>query len=400
MPFVNLAMTIIAAGLAIPVAVLFIETLAAILLPTKPDEIGDARSARGRVAVLVPAHNESTGIRSTIADIRVQLRVDDTLLVVADNCADDTSSVARSAGAEVIERNDLSKIGKGYALDWGLRHLSARPPEIVIVIDADCRVAAGSIDRLARTCAVAGRPAQSLDLMKAPEHSRVDFRVAEFAWRVKNWIRPLGLRALGLPCQLMGTGMAFPWPLISTMSMASSETVEDLRLGIDLALLGHPPTFCPLALVTSEFPLIDAAALNQRERWEHGHIRMILTAAPRLIWQGLAQRKLDVLAMGLDLAVPPLTLLMLLSIATAAISSGLLICVADFSALAFVMATFNFALLMATVSICWLIQGRDILPPRAFFALFVFAAKKLVLYRGMMSHKRPLEWICTGRERR
>ena len=52
---------------------------------------------------------------------------------------------------------------------------------------------------------------QILDLMTAPEDSPINYRVAEFAWRVNNWVRPLGLAALGLPCQLMGTGMAFPW---------------------------------------------------------------------------------------------------------------------------------------------------------------------------------------------
>ena len=55
------------------------------------------------------------------------------------------ASVARS-GAEVIERRDLAKQGKGYALDFALAHLDANPPDIVIVIDADCRVSDGAIE--------------------------------------------------------------------------------------------------------------------------------------------------------------------------------------------------------------------------------------------------------------
>ena len=89
---------------------------------------------------------------------------------------------------------------------------------------------------------------QALNLQIAPRtNSPIDFRVAEFAFRVKNWVRPLGLRALNLPCQLMGTGMAFPWAVIRSANLASGLAVEDLKLGLDLARAGHPPLFCPSA---------------------------------------------------------------------------------------------------------------------------------------------------------
>ena len=397
MLFVDVTLATIVSGLAIPVIVFFVETLAATFLPTGRDVAGAAHSRRGRVAVLIPAHNESSGIRETIDDIRVQLSPDDTLLVIADNCTDDTSSIARAAGAEVIERNDISKVGKGYAIDWGLSHLRACPPDVVIVIDADCRLSINAIDKLAKTCIATGQPTQSLYLMTAPEGARVDYRVAQFAFRVKNWIRPLGLRALGLPCQLMGTGMAFPWSAISPIDIASSETVEDLKLGLDLAMSGHPPTFCPIAVVTSEFPTLQNAALNQRERWEHGHIRMILSAAPRVILRGLINRKLTLLMMGLDLAVPPLTVLMFLTAGTAAASACMFL--AGFSSIALVISALNLATLIAAVFLCWFTRGRDILPPHSIFALFAFALNKLVLYRKMMTHRGPTEWIRTNREK-
>ena len=96
----------------------------------------------------MPAHNESAAIAATLEDIKAQLRAGDRLLVVADNCTDDTAAVARLSGAEVVERQDSERIGKGYALDWGLRHLDKDPPDVVVMIDADCRLAEGAIDRL------------------------------------------------------------------------------------------------------------------------------------------------------------------------------------------------------------------------------------------------------------
>jgi len=166
---------------------------------------------------LIPAHDEAKGILATLNDIKPQLRPTDRLLVVADNCTDDTAAIAASGGAEVTVRSDPSKIGKGYALDWGINYLASNPPDIVIMIDADCRPAERVVDSLASVCEQKQRPVQSLYLMTSSEGSKINHQVAEFAWRVKNWVRPLGLKALGLPCQLMGSGMAFPWTVIRSV---------------------------------------------------------------------------------------------------------------------------------------------------------------------------------------
>src|SRR5262249_1158907 len=152
--------------------------------------------------VLVPAHNESIGLLPTLADIKAQMRASDRVVVVADNCTDDTAAVAAAAGAEVVARNDPDRKGKGYALAWGLRHLGLHPPEIVSMVDADCRLGVTAVDRLAGACAMTRRPVQALNLVISSDESPINSRVAEFAWRVKNWVRPCGLRALGLPCQL------------------------------------------------------------------------------------------------------------------------------------------------------------------------------------------------------
>ena len=208
-------MTLMAAAvLCIPVVVFFLEVAAAILLPRPRSSPTLPTTPRPRIAVIVPAHNESTGLLPTIADVKAQLMPGDRLLVVADNCTDDTAAVAARAGAGVVVRDDTSKFGKGFALDWGIRHLEPDPPDIVVILDADCRLASDAISVIADTAAATGRPAQALYLMKAPKNPSLDNNVAEFAWRVKNWSRPLGLHKCHLPCQLMGSGMAFPWSVI------------------------------------------------------------------------------------------------------------------------------------------------------------------------------------------
>jgi cellulose synthase/poly-beta-1,6-N-acetylglucosamine synthase-like glycosyltransferase len=397
MEMVVSSLLVILTGLvAIPVIVFSLEVVAGVTLGQRKASTRASRISPGRVAVLVPAHNESAGLRATIEDIKVQLRPSDRVLVVADNCTDDTAAVAAATGAEVVQRQDRERVGKGYALDHGLRHLAANPPDIVVMIDADCRLAAGAIDELTSACAMSGRPIQGLYLMAAPPEARINYQVAEFAWRVKNWVRPLGLSALNLPCQLVGTGMAFPWDAIRSADLANGWIVEDLKLGVDLAVAGHPPLFCPSARVTSEFAPSAKGADTQRSRWEQGHVATALKAGPRLIYTAALGRNADLLALGLDLAVPPLSLLGLLMtglfiVAVVAAGNG-------FSDVPLVISAGSLLGLAVAVSLSWFKYGRDIFPLRAIVLIPGYVVRKLPLYGRILSGRTATRWVRTDRK--
>jgi cellulose synthase/poly-beta-1,6-N-acetylglucosamine synthase-like glycosyltransferase len=66
-----------------------------------------------RTTVLMAAHNEGAGILPTIRNIQAQLGPNDRILVVADNCTDDTAAIVQAAGVEVIVRADPARRGKG-----------------------------------------------------------------------------------------------------------------------------------------------------------------------------------------------------------------------------------------------------------------------------------------------
>ena len=395
MAFISFLIATLAFLLAIPTTVFFIEVVAAIALAQQDYPVPPGNRPRQRVAVLLPAHNESTGILPTLADITVQIRAGDRLLVVADNCTDDTAAVAAAAGAEVVDRNEPERKGKGYALACGLRHLGADPPEIVIIIDADCRVAEGVFDRLAAACAATHRPVQALDLMTAPNGSSINVKVAEFAWRVKNWVRPLGLRALGLPCQLMGTGMALPWDVISSAHLASGSIVEDLKLGLDLTVAGIPPIFCPFPGVSSDFPLTVEGTQRQRLRWEQGQIKAIVTMVPRLFFLAIVRADLNLLALALDAAVPPLSLLAMLVMVMLAVAATATLL--GISSAAIFVSSASCVGLISGVFLAWLKYGRDILPRGSILLIFLYACRKIPLYSKILS--RNSEWTRTDRGR-
>ncbi|HEY1890233.1 MAG TPA: glycosyltransferase [Steroidobacteraceae bacterium] len=384
-------LTIVCALLLVPALVFFVEVLAAVM----PGDASSAPSAEPlRLAVLIPAHDEETTIARTLRSVGAQLRASDRLLVVADNCSDQTAQIAQDEGAEVIRRESQDLRGKGYALDHGVRHLEKDPPDVVIIIDADCVVSSGSLATLAAAAQAAGAPAQAIDLMRAPEGAGLRVRIAEFAWLIKNRVRPQGLRRMGLPCQLMGTGMAFPWACIRASSLATGHLVEDLKLGIELARRGLPPRFCLAATVSSEFPTSDEGIRSQRTRWEHGHLRAILSEAPKLLLGALIRRDAALAAIALDLSVPPLALLAMAIAASWAISLGVELTVR--ASLPFFLATAAAVLFGCAVTLSWRVFGRQTVSGKDLVMAALYAIWKVPLYLGFLL-KPQSKWVRSKR---
>jgi cellulose synthase/poly-beta-1,6-N-acetylglucosamine synthase-like glycosyltransferase len=388
----DILLTLIGTVLAVPALILFVEVAAALIYRRG---LAPPPGQRPRVAVLMPAHDEALGISQALHSLLPQLLATDRLVVIADNCSDNTASVAAAAGAEVIERRDPMKRGKGFALDFGVRHLEHNPPEIVIIADADCCFSAGAIDRLARDCHARGRPVQGLYLMLSPEGAGTRTRVAQFAWLVKNLVRPTGLLALGLPCHLMGTGMAFPWACIRTAELATGHIVEDLQLGLDLARRGEPTQFCPDVLVTSYFPQSDDGLRSQRTRWEHGHLGLILTEAPRLLRSGVLDFDARIIALALDLMVPPLALFVMLAALNVMLAGAFAVLCGR--AAPFALASATLGLVGLSVLVSWIRYGQHVISLYALTFSPVYALRKVPIYIGFL-WSRQLDWVRSKRD--
>ena len=315
--------------------------------------------------------------------------------MVADNCSDDTARIAAEAGASVVERHDLSRRGKGYALDFGVRSLESSPPEVLVILDSDCALQPGALDRLVRLCTQTQRPVQALYLMHAPPQAGFGMRMAEFAWVLKNQVRPLGLKRLGLPCQLMGTGMAFTWECIRNAPLATGHLVEDMQLGLDLAAAGTPPLFCPEAQVTSFFPSHADGASAQRTRWEQGHLAVIASVGPRLVWRAIRGARTDLLALAIDLCVPPLAMFVLLL--TADLAVNLLSALLGGSARPMWTVVLALLLLGLAIGTAWHRFGRRLVSWSELLRTPWYVAAKVPLYLRLLT-KRQTEWVRTRRD--
>lgn len=378
---------------SVPAATFVAEVLVGAPPPRRRRSIPTGQ--RPRTVILVPAHNEQAVITATLDNLRGELDAQTSLLVVADNCEDDTPGLAERAGARVVRRVDPSRRGKGYAIEYGLEELAKDPPEIVIIVDADCRVEAGSIGILAARAQETGRPVQAEYLILPP---RLEPRTAvnAVAFLIKNRVRPLGLFRLGLPCQLTGSGMAFPWAVIRKAPPGGAYLVEDMLMGLELARLGSPALFCPEARIRSELPTRDQAQRGQRRRWEHGHLATLIEQGPRLLLEGLRRGDVSLVALGLDLLVPPLTLFVLGLCAVVGLNAIL--------SLGFGLSTGPLWLSVgavvsvgASVLLAWVTQGRELVPLR--YALLVpgYILWKLPLYVAFAARRKQATWEQTER---
>jgi cellulose synthase/poly-beta-1,6-N-acetylglucosamine synthase-like glycosyltransferase len=346
--------------------------------------------------VLIPAHNEGAGILPTIQDVLAQLGPNDRILVVADNCTDDTAAIVQAAGVEVTVRADPARRGKGYALEFGIQHLGLNPPGVVVIMDADCRLGENALRHLSDSAMASGRPVQSLYLMLAPENAPPGKAVNLFAWRVKNWIRPLGLELFGLPTQLFGTGMAFPFSLLVDRDLGNSRLAEDTALGIALASAGYPPLFMSEARVHSHFPTSQAGSEQQRQRWEKGHLDNIVDLVPGALARSLRDRNLGLAALAIDMAVPPLSLLVLITALCEIFGSMAFALGVPSAALA--IPSLSVLLLVLGTALAWTAVGRDVLPVRELLRLPLHAMQKLGSYHRIASGKATSAWIRTDRK--
>lgn len=380
--------------ISIPVFIILVQTILFSFSTKKvkhdkniiPDDI--------KTVLLMPAHNESLVIEKTLLSIQSQLSDKVSLLVIADNCSDDTAAIAKKFDANVLERTDKIQRGKGFALDFGIQFLKrhAPAPDVVIIIDADCILSENCVSTLIYECIRYKRPIQSLYLM---ESQGPKTRIAEFAWRIKNFVRPWGWSRIGGPCQLMGSGMAFPWCVIESSDLANGNIVEDMKLGIELTKKRSAPKFCINAQVTSYFPTSNEGIDSQRTRWEHGHLATIINEVPSLLKLSFCSLNYQTLLLALDLLVPPLSLLLLLSIlcGLSGICVGVVFSFSNLILLSLaLLASFMLFFLLA-----WFHQGKDLIDIKMCYSLFLYIFKKIPLYVKFIVNKQ-VDWVRSKRD--
>jgi 1,2-diacylglycerol 3-beta-glucosyltransferase len=352
------------------------------------------RVARLRFVVLVPAHNEQSGMRATLESLAFCVYPSDArrTVVIADNCTDRTADCAREAEVEVWERVDPTRHGKGFALAWALDRLQTEEDtfDAVLVIDADCVASPNmlnAIDQRLRSGASAVQIAYTVANPDASHTAALRFG----AFELVNTVRFLGKQRLGLSCGLVGTGMAFTKELLEREPWTATSLVEDAEYHLRLVQAGERAEFVPEAWVSSAVPTSLKASSDQHTRWEQGKLQLVRRWSLRLVALGLARRDIVRVHAGLECLVPPQSLITAGSLGSGL--AGLLLRSRRLMLLSAVTLVAQLAFVLAGLR---LVRA----PARVYRALLVapmLIAGKVVMYGRLLSGRGPKSWVRTAR---
>jgi len=300
-----------AAGVAAAGAALYLVLLAFASFGRRPRPV-EAAPPHSRIAVLVPAHDEAALVGRCLTSLLQQSYPSDLfdIVVIADNCTDDTAARAKAAGARVLVRTAPDARGKGPALRWAMDRLLERDPDLaaLAVVDADSVADPGLLGALV-TRLEAGAPVVQAEYQGRNEDGSTRSELRAAAFQLFHRVRFGGRAVLGLPCQLVGNGMLFRREVLEDHPWDAFTSAEDLEYSVDLRLAGVRPVYAGDARLAAPVVGRGRAAQVQRLRWEGGRFHVVQTRLPRLLGAVIGRRRWSLLDAAVDLAVPPLGLL-------------------------------------------------------------------------------------------
>ncbi len=397
----SLALAVALTVLGLPVLFVcgYLGVLALLSRPLRPPAA--PTPATFRFDIMVPAHNESVGISATVQsllsiDYPAELR---RVVVIADNCSDDTAAKARAAGATVLERVNAEKRGKGYALahafEWSLSDGFA---DACCVVDADTLVSKNLLSAYAARLA-AGATAMQAHYGVSNPNASWRTRLMRIALAMFHQVRSTARERLGVSCGLRGNGMCFSSKLLEAVPHDAFSIVEDLEYGIRIGKQGHRVVWVGEADVLGEMVSGEAASRSQRSRWEHGRAEMAKLHGWPLLRESLSRRSGMLFDLAMDVLVPPLSRIALATVGGLLASWALAFFLPSTAVLApLSLFTICAACLGLYVTAGWLHSGTGVRGLLDLAMAPAYVAWKVALaVRGKATGK-PQTWVRTTRE--
>ena len=343
---------------------------------------------------MIPAHNEAELIGRLLRNLNgldyAAEQYD--VCVVADNCDDLTALTAISLGADVYERVDHLRQGKGYALRWLLQQLrdKGREYDAFVVLDADSVVSRNFLRRMDARLESGSQVIQAYyQVLNAADSRLTGLRYAALA--ALHYLRPMGRAALHLSCGLKGNGMCFSAALLERFGWRWFTLAEDVEFHLALVNEGVRVDFEKDATVLADMPVSFAQANSQNQRWEQGRVAMIRQWIPALILGGVRQVSPLRLDAAIEQLIPPLSVPFAAAVACGLLAIGL---------------GAHEAIVLAALAlagqIVYLLVGLMLVhaPLQAYLALTAapsYIAWKLALYGQALLTRQTTRWVRTAR---
>jgi cellulose synthase/poly-beta-1,6-N-acetylglucosamine synthase-like glycosyltransferase len=270
-----------------------------------------ARTALGRrqstkFHVLIPAHNEQSGLSSTLQSL-MRVRYPKELLdvtVVADRCDDDTAVVARNHGVACLERRN-GQPGKGATIAWAINELrnSGAVFDALVILDADT-IADPTLLEAFDEGLSSGQPVQQAYNYLSNPWETPFTRLIAVTSTLRNSLFYGGKARIGLSGMLTGTGMCFSSATIACYGWTALSVGEDWEFSASLLLHSVKIYFNPNARVFARESAGLKQASTQRLRWASGRYAVAARTASKLCAAGIRLRRVYLVDAALTLVIP------------------------------------------------------------------------------------------------
>lgn len=245
----------------------------------KPKEIKEA-DKNNKIAVLIAARNESIVIHHLIESLKYQTYDQKAfdVYVIADNCTDNTAQIATQSGANVYERFNKRKVGKGYALEYLLDKIFDEKGkdayDAYVVIDADNLLDKNYLFEMNKVFA------SGYDIITSFRNSKnFDDNWISAAYSL-NFIRESSFSnhsrmILGTPAFVSGTGFMFSKEVIlDSQGWQYFLLTEDIEFTASQILKNRRMAYAKDAILYDEQPTSMKESYHQRLRWAKGFIQV------------------------------------------------------------------------------------------------------------------------------
>lgn len=232
-------------------------------------------------AFFIAAHNEEAVIANLVKSIKDQNYPSELIdvFVVADACTDNTAQAAREAGAIVYERNDLSRKGKSWVMDYGFDRILREYPgkhEAFFIFDADNLLSRDYVTIMNDAFDQGYLALTSYRNSKNFGSSWISSAYATWFIREARYLNNARM-ICHTSCAVSGSGYLVSAKLIEGMKGWDFHTLtEDIQFSTFCAIHGVRIGYAP-AEFFDEQPVTLKASIKQRMRWTKGFYQVLFT---------------------------------------------------------------------------------------------------------------------------
>jgi cellulose synthase/poly-beta-1,6-N-acetylglucosamine synthase-like glycosyltransferase len=261
---------------------------------TKPQLFTSQRNKR-RYDFLIVARNEEKVIGDLIDSIHQQQYPKELIriFVLADNCTDQTASVAKAHGAITFINQVPNHFGKGMALKKLIAHRNeykGTPSDAVFFFDADNILDAEFTFRMNDayqdddTILIGYRGSKNFASNSTSMGSSIIFyREAHFLHHARN--------RLGFSTHINGTGFMLSNSIITSEPWEAFSLIEDVEFTILQLIKERKVIFVRQAKFYDEQPISSSVSFKQRLRWIKGGIQIFFLHAGKLLFSTMKKFK-------------------------------------------------------------------------------------------------------------